>query len=122
VVFFIGFSTVFISTYFLLKVSIISSIDAEKNPLVVVAVIEEFNLVWLEIALISFIVFLIIFFILKRNIKTLTNDIDEFTEYLEEINQKKYNAVLKINHYVELLKMSLLLKNIVKRLNKKAKK
>lgn len=49
-------------------------------------------------------------------------DLDAIRAYLEDMNDKKYDAIVKIMHYVEFLHLSLLLKNITKRLSQRAKK
>ena len=65
----------------------------------------------------------IVYFILKKILNRVQEDIDEVTLYLKEISENKnYEAVVQIKYYLEFLQMSLLLKNIVKRLKQKDKK
>lgn len=82
---------------------------------------NAFNDVWVIIGLVSLGVFIGVFLILRFFIKSITDEIDDINSYLEEINKKNYEAVLKIEHHLEFLQLSLLLKNIVKRLKNKKK-
>ncbi|MEA3374297.1 MAG: ATP-binding protein [Campylobacterota bacterium] len=49
------------------------------------------------------------------------NDINSLTDYLEEIGNKNYKAVIKTNHFSEFLLISLQLKNLVKKLSNRDK-
>ena len=61
------------------------------------------------------------YFVDKRN-KQILSDAKELTQYLEEINAKNYDAVIKTKYFSEFLQIELLLKNLVKRLHKKQRK
>jgi len=61
-------------------------------------------------------------FVLQKYLQNMQEDLDAIRAYLEDMNDKKYDAIVKIMHYVEFLHLSLLLKNITKRLSQRAKK
>ena len=81
----------------------------------------RFNEVWIIIAFVFLGFFVIAFFLLRFIVAKVTDEIDDINDFLEEINRKNYDAVLKVEHHLEFLKLSLLLKNIVKRLKNKKK-
>lgn len=74
---------------------------------------------WFSYFELVFILYVVSYYILKKFVLKLDKDIDALTKYLEELNNKNYDAHLEIHHNLEFLKISLLLKNIVKRLYKK---
>jgi len=80
---------------------------------------DGFNEVWINILFVFIALFCFVFFILKHIISKVTDEIEDINNFLEEINKKNYDAVLKIEHHLEFLQLSLLLKNIVKRLKNK---
>lgn len=86
-----------------------------------VQVMSDFNEVWLFIGLLFVLLFIVVFFIMKATVCRVTNEIDEINDYLQAINEKKYDAILKVDNYLEFLQLSLLLKNLVKRLRNKKK-
>ena len=49
-------------------------------------------------------------------------DISQITNYLDEVSNKNYKAVIKTKYFYEFLQISLLLKNLVKKLSKNEKK
>jgi len=60
---------------------------------------------------------------LKIRQNRILHDIDEIEKYVHEIaHSKNYSAILKIEHYLELLQVAVSLKNVVKRLEKKDRK
>ena len=65
---------------------------------------------------------LIFFLFLHFYLKNIERDIDAITQYTYDINEKEYTSEVKIMHYVEFLHLSVLLKNIAKRLYQKDKK
>ena len=85
------------------------------------ALLLAFNEVWTTLALVFAGFFVAVFLTLRFFIESVTDEIDDINDYLEEINKKNYEAVLKIEHHLEFLQLSLLLKNIVKRLKSKNK-
>lgn len=84
--------------------------------------IEAYNQIWIKLGVVSLFVLSFIYFIIKKMSDKLSQDIKEFLNYLEEVSNKNYQAVIKIKYFYEFLEMSLRLKNIVKRLNNKDSK
>ncbi|MDH4944984.1 hypothetical protein [Sulfurimonas sp. C5] len=74
---------------------------------------------WFSYFELVFILYVVSYYSLKKFVFKLDKDIDALTNYLEELNNKNYEAELEIHHNLEFLKISVLLKNIVKRLYKK---
>jgi len=64
----------------------------------------------------------VIVFMAYRLHKKLKEDIDALSAYLKKIDAKEYDAEIKIIHSIDFLELSLLLKNLVKRLYQKEKK
>jgi predicted PurR-regulated permease PerM len=85
------------------------------------AFLLAFNEIWITLALVYIVFFMAVFLMLRFFIESVTDEIDDINNYLEEINKKNYEAVLKIEHHLEFLRLSILLKNIVKRLKAKTK-
>jgi hypothetical protein len=48
-------------------------------------------------------------------------DIEQITNYLDEITKKNYGAVIKIEYFYEFLQIALIVKNLVKKLHSKDK-
>ena len=84
--------------------------------------LDAYNQTWIKLAITSVIVLVIIYFFIKSVSYKLTQDAEKFQNYLEEISNKNYQAVVKIKYFYEFLEMSLRLKNLVKRLNNKDSK
>ncbi len=84
--------------------------------------LDTYNTIWAEIILVTIFFGFIAFLYVKKFAEALLEDVENFSDYIEEINKKNYDAVVKIQHYKEFLKMSLVFKNIVKRLGQKKKK
>ena len=95
----------FITTYFSLKP------QAE--------LLEAYNQVWIKLSIAFMFILAFIYFAIKNISYKLSQDVEEFQSYLEELSNKNYRAVVKIKYFREFLEMSLRLKNIVKRLNNK---
>jgi hypothetical protein len=87
-----------------------------KYTLVGVKLPQDF---WFSYFELIFILYVVSYYVLKKFVIRLDYDINALVEYLEELNAKNYDAQLEIKHSLEFLKISLLLKNIVKRLYKK---
>jgi hypothetical protein len=71
---------------------------------------------------IFFIAFLSLLVMINSLHKKLNEDIDILSSYLKKIDAKEYDAEIKIKNYLDFLELSLLLKNLVKRLVQKEKK
>ena len=85
------------------------------------SVMGYFYQLWSKLAA-SFLLFIIIALILAFKIsKKAQYDIAQITQYLHEISAKNYMAVLKPEHFREFLQITLLLKNLVKKLRNRDK-
>lgn len=82
---------------------------------------SDFNETWFVIGLIFLVLFAVVYFIMRATLARVTDEIEEINNYLQALNEKRYDAVLKVDHYLEFLRLSLLLKNLVKRLKNKKK-
>jgi len=84
-------------------------------------VMSEFYDLWLRLALV-FSFFIIVGIIVAYNIsKKIRHDIDEITNYLREISEKNYRAVIKPEYFSEFLYIAVTLKNLAKKLNNRDK-
>jgi len=104
----ISFFIFFIASYFSLKLIIV---DAGN--------IELYNQVWMLLGGLYLFIIVLIYLSIKSINYKLSEDIEHFQDYLEEVSNKNYQAVVIIKHFHEFLEMSLHLKNVVKRLNNK---
>ena len=84
-------------------------------------VMNDFYSLWSKLAITFFIIILISFYISKMMSKKIVLDINEITNYLDEISNKNYNAIIKPRFFYEFLQISLLLKNLVKKLSNREK-
>lgn len=85
------------------------------------SVMQYFYQLWTKLAA-SFFLFIIIALILTFKIsKKAEYDIAQITQYLHDISAKNYMAVLKPQHFREFLQITLLLKNLVKKLRTRDK-
>ncbi|MDP3302002.1 MAG: HAMP domain-containing sensor histidine kinase [Sulfuricurvum sp.] len=85
------------------------------------SVMEYFYELWIKLAA-SFVLFIIIALILAFKISEKAQyDIAQITHYLHEISAKNYMAVLKPQYFREFLQITLLLKNLVKKLRNRDK-
>ena len=113
----------FIFTLFYLLIKNLIFETAAKANANDVEVIREFNLLWLEMGGLFLLLFALTAYVLNSIGGKIREDVNEVANYLEEISSKKnYDAIIKIQHYVEFLKIALILKNVVKRLNQKSLK
>jgi len=72
---------------------------------------------------VMFVVLSLLFFLFLRfYLKNIETDLDAITKYTQDINEKEYASEVKIVHYVEFLHLSVLMKNIAKRLYQRDKK
>ncbi len=84
-------------------------------------VMEHFYRLWLKLAG-SFALFILIALLVAYRISKKTRyDIFQITHYLHEISDKNYNAALKPEHFQEFLYISIMLKNLVKKLRNREK-
>jgi hypothetical protein len=114
------FSAVFSVAYFLLKELLLAQLNPEHDD--VLMIIDSYNTIWAEVLIVFVVLGVVAFLYIKKLNDTVMEDVEHFTEYLEEVNKKNYDAVVQIQHYTEFLKMSLIFKNLLKRLKAKEKK
>ena len=107
----ISFFLFIIVSYFSLKLIIV---DSEN--------IELYNQVWMILGALYLFILTLVYLSIKSINYKLSEDIEHFQDYLEEVSNKNYQAVVKIKYFHEFLEMSLRFKNIIKRLNNKHSK
>jgi signal transduction histidine kinase len=85
------------------------------------SVMEHFYSLWIKL-FIAFILLMVIALIIAYNIsKKARYDILQITRYLDEVSAKNYRAILKPEYFREFLQISILLKNLVKKLHNRDK-
>jgi len=85
-------------------------------------IMKDFYSLWMKLFFVFMGVILIASFISKKMSEKVLYDISQITNYLDEISNKNYKAVIHTKHFFEFLQISLLLKNLVKKLAKNDKK
>lgn len=83
---------------------------------------KEFYTIYMQIIIVYAIFILIAFIITSKISKRVNYDIFQISNYLNEISNKNYKAVIKTKYFSEFLQISLLLKNLVKKLSNRDKK
>jgi len=73
----------------------------------------------LTLAFSTFIVIAVVLTVIMS--KRISHDVKQISEYLDEIADKNYKAVIKTQHFSEFLQIALNLKNLVKKLNHRDK-
>ena len=84
-------------------------------------VMEDFYALWSRLLLVFLFIMFVGFYISKRMSERIVYDIRQITLYLDEISNKNFNAVIKTKYFYEFLQISLMLKNLVKKLSKRDK-
>lgn len=82
-------------------------------------VISGISIVFLFAGISILILSSIVYIFLKRQNNKLLKDVKALSNHIGEISQKDYKSKVEIKYYQEFLQISLFLKNILKRLNKK---
>lgn len=83
---------------------------------------KEFYTIYVRIIIVYTIFIFIAFIITSRLSNRVNYDIFQISNYLNEISNKNYKAVIKTKYFSEFLQISLLLKNLVKKLSNRDKK
>jgi len=84
-------------------------------------VMDHFYTLWIKLFT-AFSLLMAISLVIAYNIsKKARHDIAQITHYLDQISAKNYKAVLKPEYFREFLQISILLKNLVKKLNNRDK-
>jgi len=87
------------------------------------AVMEQFYFIFEILFSIIVLQLLLVYVLLFKTKKKILEDLNSLSKYLHNISShKKYDTTLHIKHYLEFLHISVVLKNIVKRLRAKSKK
>lgn len=103
----------YLGSYFLVKTLLI------KNGITV----EELNTIYISLGFFLLFVLALSVYLYSKLLHRLKYDLEQVREYLYDISENKdYNSTIKIDNFTEFLQISLVLKNIVKRLNQKEKK
>ena len=84
-------------------------------------IMSEFYALWSKLITAFVVIFLIAFYISKKMSERIVYDINQITKYLDEISNKNYKAVIKTKYFYEFLQISLMLKNLVKKLSNREK-
>jgi len=71
--------------------------------------------------LLFLVVVLVAFYASKKMSEKIVYDIERITNFLDEISNKNYNAIIKTKYFYEFLQISLMLKNLVKKLSSRDK-
>ncbi|MEA1917541.1 MAG: ATP-binding protein [Campylobacterota bacterium] len=82
---------------------------------------EQFYSLWIKLLLMFFVFIiaaLITTYIISKKIKF---DIDQITTYLQDITNKNYNSIVKPRHFIEFISISIMLKNLTKKLSNREK-
>jgi two-component system phosphate regulon sensor histidine kinase PhoR len=82
---------------------------------------ENFYSLWIKLAVLFLVILLLAFYASKRMSERVLYDIEQLTHYLDEISNKNYKAIIKTKYFYEFLQISLLLKNLVKKLSNRDK-
>lgn len=84
-------------------------------------VMEDFYSLWIKLAILFLLILLLAFYASKRMSARVLYDIEQLTHYLDEISNKNYKAIIKTKYFYEFLQISLMLKNLVKKLSNRDK-
>ena len=85
-------------------------------------IMDDFYSLWQKLFFVFIGIIIMATYISKVMSQKIVYDISQITTYLDEISNKNYKAVVKTRYFYEFLQISLLLKNLVKKLNKNEKK
>lgn len=83
---------------------------------------EDFYSLWSKLFFVFMGIIVIATYISRTMSQKIVYDISQITSYLDEISNKNYKAVVKTKYFYEFLQISLLLKNLVKKLSRNDKK
>jgi len=119
---FVGaFFIIFVVSYALLKYFLLETLS--QTSLNTQLMISQYNSIWIEILVVFTLLFTLVAYLVQKLNAKLEEDINAIDTYVKEISEhKNYDAVIKIKHYLELLEIAVVFKNIAKRLNQKEKK
>jgi len=82
-------------------------------------VLDDFYKLLFRLAAVLGFLLMVVVYLAVRMSRKIRYDIGQLSAYLEEISNKNYKAVVKPRYFTEFLQISLLLKNLVKKLAKR---
>jgi len=85
-------------------------------------VMDNFYDLWSRLSIIFVIIASVALYASKEMSKRVIYDIEQITDYLNDISNKNYKSVVRTKYFYEFLQISLMLKNLVKKLNNREKK
>lgn len=85
-------------------------------------IMYDFYSLWTKLFFVFLGIVIVAAFISKTMSQKVLYDISQITNYLDEVSNKNYKAVIKTKYFYEFLQISLYLKNLVKKLSKNEKK
>jgi signal transduction histidine kinase len=85
-------------------------------------IMHDFYSLWIRLFFIFIGIVIFATYISRKMSQRIVYDISQITNYLDEVSNKNYKAVIKTKYFYEFLQISLLLKNLVKKLSKNEKK
>ncbi len=86
-----------------------------------VHIMQDFYSLWSKLAIVFLFVILLAFYLSKVMSEKILYDIKQITNFLDEMSNKNYKAVIKTKYFYEFLEISLMLKNLVKKLTSREK-
>ena len=101
-----------LASYMLLK-----SFFIEQN-----IAVELLNTLYIKLLLFTLVLLPLAFYLYKKTVDKLQDEILSFQNYIDKIDQKDYEATFKAKYFQEFLLLSVSFKNIIKRLHNKDKK
>lgn len=84
-------------------------------------VMNDFYALWSRLIFVFLFIVLLGFYVSKKMSERIVYDIRQIMCYLDEISNKNYNAIIKTKYFYEFLQISLMLKNLVKKLSNRDK-
>ncbi|MDQ1264668.1 MAG: two-component system, OmpR family, phosphate regulon sensor histidine kinase PhoR [Campylobacterota bacterium] len=85
-------------------------------------IMYDFYSLWMKLFIVFLLIVFIATFISRSMSQRVVYDISQITDYLDEVSNKNYKAIIKTKYFYEFLQISLYLKNLVKKLSKNEKK
>ena len=85
-------------------------------------ILYDFYSLWIKLFFVFIAIGIIAAFVSRKMSQKVVYDILQITDYLNEVSNKNYKAIIKTKYFYEFLQISLLLKNLVKKLSKNEKK
>ncbi len=84
-------------------------------------IMSDFYSLWSKLVLVFSLVIIMAFYVSKKMSERVVYDINQITNFLDEISNKNYKAIVKTKYFYEFLQISLMLKNLVKKLSSREK-